>query len=142
MIHYYNYFLLEFVEQCVMKLLLTNKEPQDNNNFKQTVQQILIKNNYNNESLFKHLQSMVTSQIKSCIDLANKNIEKYEYKYEYEVIIDELDFKPSKIIKNKIHQEVLRSSIENKNKTSSDNIIDSVINLLQRFRKDNLMIRF
>lgn len=129
----------KLILKCVMKLLLSNKEPQDNNNFKQSVEHLLIKNNYNNESIFKHLQSMVTSQIKSCIDLAKKTIEKYNYKREYEIVVDELDFKTSKFIK----QEIKSYSLQNTVKTSSnDNIINSIINLLEQFRRDNLMVRF
>ena len=133
----------KLILKCVMKLLLSNKEPQDNNNFKQSVEHLLIKNNYNNESIFKHLQSMVTSQIKSCIDLAKKTIEKYHYKYEYEIVVDELDFKVSKFIKREVRQELISHFPKNNIKTASnDNIIDSIILLLEQFKKDNLMVRF
>ena len=137
----------KLILKCVMKLLLSNTEPQDNNSFKQDVKKLLIKNNYNNESIFIRLQSMVTSQIKSCINLAKKNIEKYNYQYEYEIVVDELDFKASKFIKKEIRQEVKSYSPKSDIKTSSsdkinDNVIDSIIVLLERFRRDNLMVRF
>lgn len=133
----------KLILKCAMKLLLSSKEPQDNNSFKQAVQKLLIKNNYDNESLFKHLESMVTSQIKSCIDLAKKTIKKYNYKREYEIVVDELDFKASKFIKREIRQEIKSSSPKNVIKTSSsDNILDSIIVLLEQFRRDNLMVRF
>lgn len=133
----------KLILKCVMKLLLSNKEPQDNNSFKQAVQKLLIKNDFNNESIFKHLESMVTSQIKSCIDLAKKNIEKYNYKREYEIVVDELDFKASKFIKKEAQQVIKSYSPKNDIKTSSnDNIITSIITLLEQFRRDNLMVRF
>lgn len=133
----------KLILKCVMKLLLQDKEPSDNDGFRNSVKKLLMKNDYNNESLFNHLNSMVTSQIKSCIDFAKKNIEKYNYKREYEIVVDELDFKPSKFIKKDSLQEIKLSSPKSEPKTpSSDNIVDSILTLLEQFRRDNLMVRF
>lgn len=125
----------KLILKCVMKLILKGCNLNDNNTFKQSVKKLLITNNYDNESIFKHLESMVTSQIKSCIDFAKKNIEKYNYTKEYEIIVDELDLKSFKSIK-KNEDETL------KNDNDKSNPINNIISILECFRRDNLMIRF
>ena len=102
----------KLILKCVMKLILKNKLPSIDT-FKQSVKTMLISNKYDNESIIKHLESMINSQIVSCIDLANKTIEKYKYNYEYEIVVDELDFNPSKFIKKEPRQSPGFSSIYN-----------------------------
>ena len=133
----------KLILKCIMKLILKNKIPSDNESFKQSVKKLLISNNYNNDSIIRHLECKVSSQIKSCIDLAKKNIEKYNYKFEYEIVVDELDFNPSKFIKKEQHHDIniTRTIIKNED-VLSNNPIDTIISILECFRRDNLMVRF
>ena len=133
----------KLILKCAMKLILLDEEPCDNINFKQSVRTLLINNNYDNESLRKHLDSMSASQIKSCIDLAKKTIKKYKYKYEYEIAINELDFKMSKINDEEIITNDDSYSCKNEIKIASNvNVIESIITTLKDFKRDNLMLKF
>ena len=134
----------KLILKCMMKLILFNKfsiNELDNNEIKNKIKKLLINYGYDNESIFKHLNMLVSSQIKSCISLAQKTIDKYNYSCEYEIVVDELDFKSSKFIKT-TNSPMYNSNNHEKIANHSENIITNIISLLNSFRKDNLVVRF
>lgn len=136
----------KLILKCMMKLILSNKykfsiNELDNNEIKNKIKKLLINYGYDNESIFKHLNTLVSSQIKSCISLAQKTIDKYNYSFEYEIVVDELDFKSSKFIKT-TNSPMYNSNNHEKATNHSENIITNIISLLNGFRRDNLAVRF
>lgn len=116
--------------KCMMKLILNDNLPNDNNLIKKSIKNILLKCNIHDVSIVNYLESITKSQIISFINLAKNNINKYNYQNANDITIDESYFK------------TVKRSVNKSIKQTSETIVDSLILLLECFKKDNLMLRF
>ena len=122
-----------------MKLILSNKhEINDICKFKQRIINLLKQNDYDSECIFKHLNAQSISQINSLIDYANKLIDKYQYKREYEILVneDELQLYKIKKVTKTFNKESFKSI------TTTKDIKSSIITLLEVLKQNNLASQF
>ncbi len=71
------------ITNAIMKMILMNKNIE-----KKSIKQYLMSNNIN-ESLITYFDNLKRSQFKSLKDYANKQIQKFNYTHEAEIILDE-----------------------------------------------------
>lgn len=131
----------KLIIKCTMKLILKNQTSINNENFKQLIHKLLSSKGYNNSSIMNYLNNMTNSHIENYIDVAKTNIDKYNYKFEYEIVIDTSDYESSKFVKyDTYYNDIGRFK---KNKTNkSNNLLENIVTILKCFKKDNSMIRF
>lgn len=137
----------KLILKAAMKQVLSHSldETNDINVLKENIKTVLKKNNLKNISLFKHLDLLTKSQLLSCITLAKKTIEKYNYNKSYQIIIDESDFRNmlnAKILTNRFNTPLDKTKKLNTQTVCNDNKVMSIINLLERLKEDNLAVRF
>lgn len=127
------------ITKCIMKLILSNKhEINDICKFKQRIINLLKQNDYDSECIFNHLNAQSISQINSLIDYANKLITKYQYKREYEILINEDELQLSKI--KKVTKTFDKENF--KSITTTKDIKSSIITLLEVLKQNNLASQF
>lgn len=129
------------ITKCIMKLILSNNHKfNDINKFKQRIINLLKANDYDSECIFNHLNRQSISQINSLIDYAAKLIDKYQYKHEYEILINEDELQISKI--KKVIRDIDKEKIDIKSISTQKDIKTSIITILEVLKQNNLASQF
>ena len=138
----------DLIVKCVIKLLL-QKRNMNNNTFKNSIIYLLNKSNLKNKSVNNYLNNLNKSEMDNIIDEAKQNIIKFNYRYDYEIKIDECMLELSKF--NEIEKHIT-NPINMKHKSNSekspleDNTNDdtfiNIYKLLETFKRDNMLLKF